>query len=309
MAAIDIGKAASAGLRVVARKPTAILAWAGVLLVVGVLPAAGMMSAVFGALVELIQAEAAGQEPSPDTLLPAISAILAMQPILLLTGLAVRAILTAAVFRAVLEPDNDRWFYLRLGAQEMWTGLMIVVLWFLMSLLSFPAAMLVVPVVMFAAIGAQGEPALVILPTLIAVLGLAAVFAWLLVRFSMALPMSFAQKQFRLFESWTVTRGQTWRLIGVGAVLVAVVLAVELVVALVFVAVSFGLHGSGGFDEAAMAAFFAQDASLWMAELAPWAIGVAVLGALLGAVLTTVMTAPWAEAYRQLAGAGAGPSA
>lgn len=305
---IDIGKAATAGLGVIARKPLAVLVWAGVLLVVGVLPAAGMMSAVFSALIEMIQAEAAGQEPSPDTLLPAMSAIFAMQPILLITGLAVRAILTAAVFRAVLEPDNDRWFYLRLGAQELWMAVMIVVIWILMSLVSFPAAMLIVPVVMFAAVGAQGDPTLVILPTLIAVLGLMAVFAWLLVRFSMALPMTFAQKQFRLFESWTMTRGQTWRLLGVGALLVAIAMAVELVVALVFVAVSFGLHGSGGFDEAAMTAFFAQDASIWLAELAPWAIGVAVLGALLGAVLTTVMTAPWAEAWRQLAGAGAEPA-
>jgi len=305
MASIDIGKAATAGIGVIARRPVAVLAWAVVLLVLGVLPVVGMMSTVVTGLIELIQADQAGVEPSPDAVFSMMSGMIAMQPIVLITGLAVRAILAAAVFRAVLEPDNSRWFYLRFGAQELWVGLMIVVLWVLMSVLSYPLAIVMMPVMMFAAMSAQDNPLLMILPTVVVVLAMLAGFAFLAVRFSLALPMTFAQKQFRLFESWTMTRGQTWRLIGVGAVLVAIVLAIELLVALVFVAVSFGLHGAGGFDEAAMTAFFAQDASIWLAELAPWAIGVAVLGAILGAVVTTVVTAPWAEAYRQLAAAKA----
>ncbi len=309
MATIDIGRTATAGLGVIARAPLAVLAWAAVLFVVGVLPVAGLLSAFVGALVELAHAEAAGREPAPEDIMPMMSAAFAMQPVLLITGMAVRAIITSAVFRAVLEPDESRWFYLRLGAQELWMALMIAVMWILLSLLSFPAAFVVMPVIMFAAMGAQNDPAMVIAPTVFAVLVMGGLYAWLLIRFSMALPMTFAQRQFRLFESWKITKGHTLRLLGVGLILVAVVAALQLAVAVVFVAISFGLHGTGGFDEAAMTAFFAQDASIWMAELAPWAIGVAVLGALLGAVLTTVMTAPWAEAWRQLGDAGAEPSA
>lgn len=303
MAAIDIGRAATAGFRLIASKPLAVLAWAGVLFVVGVLPVAGLMSAFFGAIAEMVQAEAAGQEPSPEAMLPMMSAVFAMQPILLIAGIAVRAIVTAAVFRAVLEPGQGRWFYLRLGAEELWLALMIAVIGILLSLLAFPAALVIMPVAMIGAVSAEGDPAAIIAPTLIAVLAFGALYAWVLVRFSMALPMTFAQRQFRLFESWTLTRGHTLRLLGVGVVLVAIVLVLELVVALAFVGISFALHGSGGFDEAAVTAFFAQDASIWMAELAPWAIGVAVLGALLGAVLSAITIAPWADAYRQLSGA------
>lgn len=309
MAAIDIGKAATAGFRVIGRSPMAVLAWALVLLVVGVLPAAGLISAFLGALAEMVEAEAAGREAAPEDIMPMMSAMFAMQPVILVTGIIVRALLTSAIFRAVLEPSERRWFYLRLGAQELWMALMIAVMWVLMSLLSFPAVFLIMPIVMFAVASAPDNPAMIVGPTAIVVLVIAALYVWLLIRFSMALPMTFAQRKFRLFESWTMTRGRTGQLFGVGVIVVAMVLLLELLVAAVFVAVSFSLHGAGGLDEAAIAAFFAQDASIWMAELAPWAIGVAVLGAVIGAVMSTVVTAPWAEVYRQLKGAGGEPSA
>lgn len=309
MAAIDIGRAATAGLRVIARNPVAVLAWAGVLLLVGVLPVAGLVTTVLGSIVELAEAERAGVEPSPEAIMPMMSAIFAMQPVLLITGMGVRAILTAAIFRAVLELDQKRWFYLRLGAQELWVALMLAVLWILLSLVSMPVGLLIVPVVMVAAMAAGNDPTMLILPTLAAVLVMVGALLWVMIRFSMALPMTFAERKFRLFESWTLTRGRTLSLFGVGLLLVLMVVVLEAVVGGIFVAVSFALHGAGGFDEAAVTAFFAQDASIWMAELAPWAVGVAVLGALLGAAATTVMVAPWAEVYRQLGGDRAEPSA
>ena len=43
------------------------------------------------------------------------------------TSLASSALIVGAVFRAVLEPQNRRWFFLRLGRQEFWLALC---LWF-----------------------------------------------------------------------------------------------------------------------------------------------------------------------------------
>jgi hypothetical protein len=231
-----------------------------------------------------------------------MSAAFAMQPVLLVTSLAVRAILTAAVFRAVLEPDERRWFYLRLGARELWLALMIVVFGVLSFVVMIPMSAVLVPLLMVLAMGADGNVLTVVPIMLAAVLIALAVLGWLFVRFSMALPMTFAEQRFRLFESWTMTRGQTWRLIGVGLLLVGIVLALELALLALIVVVSLAFLGEGGLDEAAASAFFAQDASIWMAELAPWAVGMALVGALLGAVVTTILAAPWAEAYRQLVG-------
>lgn len=303
MAAIDIARTAAAGLGVIARRPLAVLAWAGVLLLLGVLPAAGLMSAFLGALAEIARMDASGVEPSPDALVPAMSAAFAMQPVLLLTSLAVRAILTGAVFRAVLEPAESRWFYLRLGARELWLALMIVVFGILSFLVLIPVSAVLVPLLMVLAMGAEGNLFAVVPIMLAAVLIALAVLGWLFVRFSMALPMTFTEQRFRLFESWTMTRGQTWRLIGVGLLLIGIVLALELALLALLVVASLAFLGEGGLDEAAASAFFAQDASIWMAELAPWAVGMALVGALLGAVVTTILAAPWAEAYRQLSGA------
>ncbi|MDO9471871.1 MAG: hypothetical protein Q7J28_02360 [Caulobacter sp.] len=303
MAAIDIARTAAAGLGVIARRPLAVLAWAGVLLLLGVLPAAGLMSAFLGALAEIARMDASGVEPSPDALVPAMSAAFAMQPVLLLTSLAVRAILTGAVFRAVLEPAESRWFYLRLGARELWLALMIVVFGILSFLVLIPVSAVLVPLLMVLAMGAEGNLFAVVPIMLAAVLIALAVLGWLFVRFSMALPMTFTEQRFRLFESWTMTQGQTWRLISVGLLLVGIVLALELALLALLVVASLAFLGEGGLDEAAASAFFAQDASIWMAELAPWAVGMALVGALLGAVVTTILAAPWAEAYRQLSGA------
>lgn len=303
MAAIDIARTAVAGVGVITRRPLAVLVWAGVLLLLGVLPAAGLMSAFLGALAEIARMDASGVEPSPDALVPAMSAAFAMQPVLLLTSLAVRAILTAAVFRAVLEPADSRWFYLRLGARELWLALMIVVFGVLSFGVMIPVSAVLVPLLMVLAMGAEENLFAVVPIMLAAVLIALAVLGWLFVRFSMALPMTFTEQRFRLFESWTMTRGQTWRLIAVGLLLIGIVLALELALLALLVVASLAFLGEGGLDEAAASAFFAQDASIWMAELAPWAVGMALIGALLGAVVTTLLAAPWAEAYRQLSGA------
>ena len=298
MAVIDVARTASAGIGVIVRHPVAVLAWAGLLLLLGVLPAAGLMSAFLGAVAEIARMDASGIEPSPDALVPAMSAAFAMQPVLLVTSLAVRSILTAAVFRAVLEPADSRWAYLRVGARELWLALIIVVFGILSFVVMIPLSAVLVPLLMILAVGTEGNLLAVIPTMLAAVLIAVAVLGWLFVRFSMALPMTFAEQRFRLFESWAMTRGQTWRLIGVGLLLIGIVLAL---LALLVVA-SFAFLGEGGLDEAAASAFFAQDASIWMAELAPWAVGMALVGALLGAVVTTILAAPWAEAYRQLSG-------
>ncbi len=302
MAGVDVARTAMAGIGVIGRRPVAVLAWAGVLLLLGVLPAAGLMSALLGGLAELVRMDASGVEPSPEALGPVIWAAFAMQPVLLLTSLAVRAILTAAVFRAVLEPGDSRWFYLRLGARELWLALMIVVFGVLSFVVMIPMSAVLVPLLMILSIGTDGNLLAVVPVMLAAVLIALAMLGWLFVRFSMALPMAFAEQRFRPFESWAMTQGQTWRLIGVGLLLIGIVLALELGLLALLVAASLAFLGQGGLDEAAASAFFAQDASIWMAELAPWAVGMALVGALLGAVVTTILAAPWAEAYRQLSG-------
>ena len=76
-------------------------------------------------------------------------------------------------------------------------------------------------------------------------LGLIAVvvLVWLGLRLSMAAPMTFVDRQFRLFESWSLTRGSAWRLLGVAVLSLLMVFVLELVVAGVVLGAMFAAAG------------------------------------------------------------------
>ena len=50
------------------------------------------------------------------------------QPLIMVGSLVLRAVLGAAVYRAVLTPEDDAWGYLRLGMRELWVGATSIVI-------------------------------------------------------------------------------------------------------------------------------------------------------------------------------------
>ncbi|MDP1736374.1 MAG: hypothetical protein Q8L23_02925 [Caulobacter sp.] len=301
MAQIDIAKTAFAGFGLIARKPMAVAGWALFLLVVGILPVALMIGPFMTTLFEFIDLAKADIEPSKEQLASFMSAMYMAHPVLWLTGLITRVMLTGAVFRAILEPSAGRWAYLRLGMGEVMLAVVVIVLGILIGL----AAMVFMGVSagITVAIWQASEAAAIGVGIL---LGVALVFGviWALLRFSLAAPMSFAERNFRLFESWSLTKGHAFNLLIV-AILVAVVLALlEAVVVTVFVVVVGSAAGvgvsSGALTEETVRAFFDQPAATWMPLVAPWLALVGVVASVLGAMALAIVTAPWAEAYRQL---------
>ncbi len=316
MANLDVVRSATAGFGVIARNPLAVLIWGLVLLVVSIAPALLIMGGFLSSMINIAAQQDAGVEPDPEAVMAMMVPMMAGYPLLFLTSILARVMMTGAIFRSVLEPEARRWFYLRLGAQELWMGLVMVVL-------SIMAGMLISVFWLFgflvigsiaAASGAiaSPEPPLWLAPIAVLV-GLAGVggLIWLALRFSMALPMSFAERQFRLFESWSFTRGKAGSLLLVGiltwVIIVVIQLALWIVCMVVFGVAIAGAVGVSGADEHAIEAFFQQPPAVWIAAAAPWLIIGGIVLAVLGAVFTTLFTAPWAEAYRQLKGAGADP--
>ncbi|MBP7703911.1 MAG: hypothetical protein KA105_01345 [Caulobacter sp.] len=314
MPKIDVAQTAFAGFGVIARNPLALVGWAAFILVFGLLPVLLLIGGFAGSVRELAAAEAAGVDPNPEAFVPFFLTMFLLMPVLMIASLLMRAMLTGAVFRAVLEPDNGRWAFLRLGAQELW----LILVGFVMSMgLGFVYMLLLIPVFPLSLVARAGEEPS---PAVLALLPLwfcmvAAVLVFLLVRLSMALPMSFAERNFRLFESWKLTEGNSWRLVLVGLILMALFFAIELViwgVALIVIGTVLGV-GLAGQGEAAferqVAAFFQQDAASLLAALAPWVTGLLIVGSLIGAAGAAVFTAPLAEAYRQLRANPAVPGA
>lgn len=301
MAQIDIGKTAFAGFGLVRRKPLAVVGWGVFLFVVGFLPALAMIGPMAGAFGEFIHMAEANQEPDPEKMMALMMPMQAMQPILWLTGLITRVMLTAAIFRAVLDPKDSSWAYLRVGMGEVMVAIVAIVLGIVVGFGVCIAAALVFAV---SAAVWQASHAAAVGTGIILGLGLLLATIWVLLRLSLAVPMSFAEKNFRLFESWRVTKGNSLRLLLVALINVIILMIVEGILAGVMMAVILPVvgisHQAGGLSEEAIKAFFSQPVGAWLPKAAPWILGIGLIGSIVGAALVAVVTAPWAEAYRQL---------
>src|SRR5947207_9797593 len=65
---------------------------------------------------------------------------------------------------------------------------------------------------------------------------ISAVTIWLWLRLSMGPVMSFHQRQFRLFESWALTKGHVWRMFLVMLLVVLILFVIEVVMAIIGIA-------------------------------------------------------------------------
>lgn len=310
MAKLDVMKAGLAGFGVIGRNPGAVVIWALFLFVVGMLPTLCLMGGMFSSIAQLAEMETQGAEPTIETLMPFFGAMLALIPVQMIGGLILATMISGAIFRAVLFPEEKRWFYLRLGARELWLGLVIIVAWIIGFAIYLGLCMLMLPVMMISDAASGGDitttstvGTIMIFPLL---LGMLAIFTFIGARFGLGLPMTFAESNFRLFHSWSITRGNGWRMVLLVLLLAAILFGFEIVLWMIMsvglVAIASASVVSGAFTEASVDEFFRQDPSIWIATLMPWVIGGALVACLFWSLLTVVFTAPWAEAYRQLEG-------
>jgi hypothetical protein len=122
-------------------------------------------------------------------------------------------------------------------------------------------------------------------------LAMYAVVVWVTLRLSLAGPITFTERQFRLFESWTLTRGNTWRLLGVGVIIS--------VVGFVGVAGVVGIWTSTP-HPTNIQTLLSEPPEQWSQTLAPILILIGGAVFFVGALLTPITLAPWPFIYKQL---------
>lgn len=308
MARFSVTEAATAGFGVIGRKPLAVAGWAIALVVALIVPAALCFAAMgpeFMRLVQLTMAQK-GAEPNPEMMqqmMRAQSGMTALNLLYWLWSSFVKAVFCAAVFRAVLAPQQSAWAYLRVGSREMWLTLLLLVEQVLAMIAIFVIVLLVVVVTAVVMVGGgeNGHMAGVVVGCVASLVAFG-VILWVALRLSMAAPMTFVDNQFRLFESWTLTQGQGWRLLGLALLIVVFVLGLEILVGGVVVGVAMaaagsmaGLHGQGGWE-----AFMARPPMEILSLVWPWLTAIGVIAALFGAVVQAIFYAPWAVAHRAL---------
>lgn len=308
MARFAVGEAATSGFGVVVRHPLAVGGWALAMVVGLILPAVlGLfwLGPDFARLIQLAMTNtASASDPEVmEQILRAQSGMTAFNMLYWLWGSFVRAVLCAAVFRAVFMPEASAWAFLRIGGRELWLTLLFVVEQVLAMIVIFIVALLIIVLTAVVAVGG-GEQAktTAIIVACSATAIAAGVLIWVALRLSLAAPMTFLDAQFRLFESWTLTRGQGWRLLGMVVLVVVFILLMEMLVG----AAAFGvIVAAGGSLEAirgpgALEAFLSRPPIALLADLWPWLLGLGALSAIFSAVLQAVFWAPWAAAHKAL---------
>lgn len=295
--------AAFEGFRLVRRNPLALVAWT-------LLYAVLTLTALFSLSTMAVQLEAwsvqaeamESVEPSFDqvwALMAGFGAIMARVAWLLPISLVVGAILAAAVARGVLNPSRDRFGYLRLGMDEVRVVAVTFVLGLVMILAAI-VALLAVGVLIAAAKAAGGDgPALI--AGLLGFLAMTCFFIWLAVRLSLAVPITVAERRFAFFDSFNLTKGRFWPLLGMAVLALVMVMLVQLLSSIVSLPLGIisGLESwSFNSDQDPEAVRAALDVGN------PWVIAHAIVEAIVSALTVGILYAPFAAAYRQITGGG-----
>lgn len=137
-------------------------------------------------------------------------------------------LLFTAALRAALRPEEGGFAFIRIGGDELrLTGLaffMVVCFYFAFIILG------VILAIVAAALGAAGGVGAAIGVGVVEAIALLCLFAWVYVRLSLALPLTFMSKTFVLAQSWRLTRGRFWTLFGayfvIGLILFVLAIAV-----------------------------------------------------------------------------------
>jgi hypothetical protein len=276
MPEINIGEAASAGLRMMARQPLAVLCW-GLLMALYV----GLLFLMFGtgiaAAISSLVATGGG-EPAPAQILALIGACFGFFFFLVVGGQLLALVFRAAAIRAELEPEASAFAYMRFGGQEMWMLGTSLVFWLVLLaaniLMSIPLGILTFATaagsIATAAHGGGAAMGGMLAATsgirFLGQLAITGVSIWLWLRLCLGVVMTFKEQQFRLFESWSATRGHVWRMFLTMLIVGLIEFAIGLVM-FIIAAVTAGVTITGIAQDPQ--AFFSQPPTVWLGAMTP----------------------------------------
>jgi hypothetical protein len=306
MAGFSASTAILSGFRLVGRHPGVVLVWGLAYVLVALVPLLvlfwGDLPTLLGLYAKIMQSLMAGVAPAandPD-LARQQGLLAAFEFSQLGLNLLAVTLVSCAIYRAVLEPERKAFAYLRVGLQELWV---------IASTLALVVVLVAVLIASSAAVGLVGQAVgagawiggLILFLTSC---GAIALVIWVALRLSLAAPMSFAERRFRLTEAWPLTHGQGWRLFGVALGLASMILLIQMVLATLSQVMGLG-SSLARIDD--LRAFLANPAAD-LAHMGPSLAGLALMQVLVSALSFTLWAAPFAEIYRELSAARAAPA-
>ena len=288
--------AALEGFRLTRERPRVLLIWSVFQFVVSVLMATLMISLGVQHLMAVEEAGAGGQTDAA-TVLAELRDLAPIYLVMLAVGLVFTAIMAAAVYRAVLEPGDDRRGYLKLGADELRLILLKLIYIFVLGGIVFAVVLVAALLATAASSLSAGVGQFVGLCVGLFAIGL---LLFIAVRLSLAPAITFAERRIAIFDSWALTRGMFWRLLGAYTLAVASIVVVALLGLVIFSAVAAIVVVAGGGQLADAGAAFNPDPASFSSYFTPLTLAYLAFAACLTALYYAVITAPGAVAYRAL---------
>ena len=283
------------GFRLTRRAPVAVLSWAAAYAVF-----IGLMFLLVGphfvtVLSVITEMQAQGQtEPSSEDVERLAQAYGVIIGWAMPLGLLFSAVISTAIARSVIRPEDRKFGYLRVGKDELRVlGASLIV-----SLIMVAVTLAGFMIVTAAMAGAMALPALWLVVVLLS-LAIIGLLIWLSVRLSLVVPATFAEGRIVLKPAFAMTGKKVfWPLLGMA--IVAGVLA--MLVGLLGSAVAAPLSLMVGGNERLVAMEGANVASL-LSALGPMLVVSLVVQAVLSAAQIVITYAPFSAAYLQLKGA------
>lgn len=286
--------AAFEGFRVVRRHPLALVFWALFYVAVMIAAFAVMGPSLINFVTATERLEQSGATPTLEDFTPVLQMMGVIFAVLLPLSLVASAMIYAAVSRSVLRPAESSFGYLRLGMDEVRVLIVSLVLFIVFTILMGAV---------FGIIGAVGgmavageAPALWLVVALL-VCAAIALFVWLAVRLSLAIPITMAERRIALFDSFGVTKGRFWPLLGMALLAGVMSLVVGLLGSLVFLPVRLMTGDLDGLTAMEGESLPVILQAAWPA-IAAWI----VINAVLSALQVAVVYAPFSAAYRDIKG-------
>lgn len=242
----EITDASLSGLRLFGRKPATLAWWIGFNLI-AMAVTLGLAYVLFGEILRqfvqlIVGAAAGGQVNESEIGSKVVALLLQMIPrigiailVLLPVGLFVAAMRRNAATRAMLYPEDDRFGYLRLGADEARAAVVILALGLIQAAVQFVFTAGVIAVTTVYTGGHEhGGAALaaVALRNLLQI-PMYALLVWLFLKLAFAIPHTLASKRISIFESWTLTTGHVLRMLLAYLIVVAIGIAASMVIGIV----------------------------------------------------------------------------
>lgn len=294
------GDAAFEGFRLMRRNPLALVVWSAIYAVytLGSLFAMGGMMGGLQAWVEQLEALEAGPEPtSPAALMPIMESYftaMAHMVWLIPVSMLITALLSAAVARGVVTPQAKAFGYVRLGMDELRVFVVSLVIGILMGIIAIVAFLAAIIVGGLAVRALEGWGGLVMFLTICAAI---AFIIWLAVRWSLAVPITVAEKRIAIFDSFGMTKGRFWPLLGMAVIAGIMGIVVSFLGGIIMFPLNMmagiGMWGMSDDPTAVFEAFSINN---------PWMVATQVVNAVMCALTVGVIQAPFAAAYKAFKG-------